>query len=683
MQNLFSLILIILFFNGLVSCKSIKEQSITSPDGNLIVSFRIENTLKGKRVPVYCVKYKGHSVIDESRLGMVLGNNDTLLNNLIIREVLLSEKNEEYPVDFGKTKTAVNNYKEMDICLGESGSLKRSLHIVFRAFNDGIAFRYQFPRQTELTDFLVTDELTTFLFNENPRVYYTAFDNYTNSHEALYSEKLLSEIPPEPALIDMPATFKLSDNLYAAITEADVRNYPGMYLIKGKGEDKTLFGALSPLPGQTEVKARLSAPARSPWRVIMIADKIGKLIESNLINNLCEPSENVDISWIKTGKTTWPWWNGTIAKNVDFKVGVNTATTKYYIDFAAKNGIAFHAISDENGIAWYGPSRGSEVANQDVTTPIPDLDMPEILRYAKEKGVGIRFWVHYGALQKRIDSAFALYGKWGINGLMVDFLDRDDQEIMNYMEEVLQKAAKNHVKIQFHGAPKPTGLKRIYPNLTNTEGVLNLEYLKWSDKCSPAHNVMIPFTRMLAGPLDYHLGGFRSVTREEFAKRFPEDPSGKRNRLNNSAPVVMGTRAHHMALYVVFENPEPMICDYPDAYKNQTGFEFVLKVPTVWDDIKVINAEVGEFITIARKKGNDWYIGSITNWTSRDLKIPLDFLSPGDYEAEIYSDTPETVKDPNVVSLSKSIVSSKDIIKANLVTGGGHVIHLKPNSDGK
>lgn len=670
-------------YNGTITNKSEKDNIILSPDGKLKIVISLKNSTVGESFPVYSILFKGQPVITDSELGMKFSGTDTFKYNLKVNNVILREKNEEYPVNFGKTKTAVNNYREMDIVFEERDGLKRLMHIIFRAYNDGVAFRYFIPEEKNLKNFTITEELTTLSFEQDPKATYLTFDKYTNSHEGLYKTSLLSQIPSGATLIDLPITFEVSDSIYVAITEANVRNYPGMYLVKDKVSGNILHCSLSPLPHQTIDKVKASAPMKSPWRTIMIADKVGKLIESNLIDNLNEPCAIGDISWIKTGKTTWPWWNGTTANNVNFEVGVNTATTKYYIDFASANGIAFHAISDEDGQAWYGKSRGDQIAYQDVTKPISSLDMPEIIRYAKEKGVGIRLWVHYAALQSKLDSAFAVYGKWGIDGLMIDYLDRDDQEMMNFMEEVLQKAAKNHLKVQFHGAPKPTGLKRTYPNLTNTEGVLNLEYLKWSNSCTPAHNVMIPFTRMLAGPLDYHLGGFRSVTREEFAKGNPANPKNIVNgrTSNNYEPVVLGSRAHLMALYVVYENPEPMICDYPDAYKNQLGFEFILKVPTVWDDIKVINAKIGEYITIARKNDKDWYVGSITNWTPRELKIPLDFLPEGKFEAEIYSDTSETDRNPNKIALSRLIVTSKDILDAKLVSGGGHVVQFKPLID--
>lgn len=537
-RNLFHLLIVFLVISGCSKADG-KGNTLISPDGTVKVVFSLKNNANGNDFPAFSVYFKGEQVVNESELGMQFENKDAMKYNLSLVNVSLSEKNESYDLSFGKTKSAKNHYNELDITLQEKNGNKRIMHVIFRAFDDGIAFRYLFPEQGNLKDIVITEELTTLSFVGNPKVSFTSFREYTNPHEGLYTTSLLSEVPSgftsstsekasNSLLIDMPVTLEFSDKLFVAVTEANVRNYPGMYLVKGS--NNTFFSALSPLPGQEERKAKAVSPLYSPWRVIMIGDRIGKLIESNIVANLCEPNAIGDISWINVGKTTWPWWNGNVAKNVDFRVGVNTATTKYYIDYAAANGITFHAISDDDGLAWYGKSRGDSVAFQDVTKPIPQLDMPEIMSYAKQKGVEIRLWVHYAALQKKLEEAFTLYEKLGIDGLMVDFLDRDDQEMMIFMEEVLQKAAKYHLKIQFHGAPKPTGLKKTYPNLTNTEGVLNLEYLKWGDKCDPDHNVMVAFTRMLAGPLDYHLGGFRSVRRDDFAKGSPSISNYKRDR---------------------------------------------------------------------------------------------------------------------------------------------------------
>jgi len=696
---------IALFFNTVtyVNAQQKNEKLLSSPDGKLSVVFSANE----KDYVAYAIQFMNKPVVKKSKLGLEIENDGPLGYDMKLIGVKMSQMNKTDTLITGKTKFAVNRYNEMNVALQEKSGQRRQLNIIFRAYNDGIAFRYYIPSQPKLKKFNITDELTTFNLIGDPKMHYTAYDEYTNSHETVYSSTLLSQIPTEVAvkkkstpnlddveytfvpivpsdfwLLDMPVLVENENGIFLSITEANVRNYPGMYLVKGKGTDHVLYAALSPLIGQYKVKARIETPFETPWRTFMISDQIGKLIESDIVDNLCEPNAIGDVSWMKIGKTTWPWWNGNVAKNVDFKVGVNTAFTKHYIDFASENGIAFHAISDDDGLAWYGKSRGDSVALQDVTKPISSLDMPEIMRYAKEKGVGVRLWVHYTALKRKLDEAFATYEKWGIDGMMVDFINRDDQDMMIFMEEVLQKAAKHHLKIQFHGAPKPTGLKKTYPNLTNTESVYNLEQLKWADKCTPDHNVMVAFTRMLAGPLDYHLGGFNSVKREDFKKGSPYASNYKTrwraNALNYYEPVVVGTRSHHMALYVVYENPEPMLCDHPEAYKNQLGFEFLLKVPTVWDETKVINAKIGEYISIARKKNNEWYIGTITNWDARDLKISLNFLPEGKYAAEIYSDTFETNNDPNVICKKNLVVTANDVLDVKLCEGGGHIVHLRP-----
>ncbi|MBI1984057.1 MAG: glycoside hydrolase family 97 catalytic domain-containing protein, partial [Acidobacteria bacterium] len=389
-----------------------------------------------------------------------------------------------------------------------------------------------------------------------------------------------------------------------------------------------------------------------------------------IVLNLNEPSRIADTSWIKPGKTTWHWWNGTEGEPAGFATQLDLRTMKHYVDFCARHGIAYHAVAstvDSDSRPWYQQTqRGfAPGPDTDILKPRPELEFEELARYAASKGVGLRAWVHWKALKPRLDEAFAQYERWGLCGLMVDFLDRDDQEMVEFAEQVLEKAAQHRLHIQFHGVWKPTGRERAYPNLFNHEGVLNLEYLKWSENPSPEHNLMAPFTRMLAGPMDYHLGGFRAVRREKFKPR-------------GVSPTVMGTRTHHLAMYVVYENPMPMVCDYPTAYENQPGFDFIERVPTVWDETRVLSAQVGDYIVVARRNANDWYLGAMTDWTPRSLEIPLDFLGPGSYVAEIWSDAPETAGDPNVLVKDRRSVSAQDTIRAKLSSGGGWVLHVKP-----
>jgi alpha-glucosidase len=303
----------------------------------------------------------------------------------------------------------------------------------------------------------------------------------------------------------------------------------------------------------------------------------------------------------------------------------------------------------------------------DVTTPVPGLDMKEICDYAKEHGVGIRVWVHWAALYPKLDTAFAIFEKWGLKGMMVDFMDRDDQEMVNMQTEIVQKAAQHHLHIQFHGAYKPTGLSRTYPNEFTREGTLNYEVNKWDKLITPDHDLNIVFTRMLAGPTDYHLGGFRAVPDSLFKVQY-------------TRPLMLGTRCHMLAMYIILENPLGMVCDYPAAYEGQPGFEFLKKVPTTWDETKVIGAKPAEYIIMARKKGSDWFVGSITNHAARQITIPLDFLEDGEYVAEIYSDAEDANTEPNHLKKESRTVYEKNTLSIQLAAGGGMVIHLKKNN---
>jgi alpha-glucosidase len=460
----------------------------------------------------------------------------------------------------------------------------------------------------------------------------------------------------------MPTLFQFPGNIFLAITEAELVDYAGMYLMKHNGE---LVSKLSPLPHQTGIKVKATLPHASPWRVLMISDRVGALIESNILTDLNEPCKIKDLSWIHPGKTTFPWWNGNVTPDTLNAPGNNFVTAQYYIDFCARNGIDYHSVVEYGLHQWYvddgvnfqpGP-------HADVTTPVPGLDMKEICDYASIKGVGVRVWVHWAALYPRLDTAFALFEKWGLKGMMVDFMDRDDQEMVNIQTEILQKAAAHHLHIQFHGAYKPTGLSRTYPNEYTREGTLNYENNKWTQGLPPDHDIYMPFTRMLAGSTDYHLGGFRAVPEKDYRAQY-------------TRPLILGTRCHMLAMYVVLENYLQMVCDYPAAYEGQDGFEFIKEVPTTWDETKVLDAQVCKYITIARRKNNDWYVGTITNHESRQVVIPLNFLGEGKYKAEIYSDANDVATDPNHLIKQTKEVTNKDVITFNIASGGGEVMRI-------
>lgn len=634
-----------------------KKISLNSPDGYIIFSFKLVN-----KSMLYNVTYKGKTIVDYSSLSLKF-DKDNFENNLKINKPVFRDTTEDYELIVGKAKKVHTHYKEVTIPIEETNSSFRKINLVVRAFNDGIAFRYVFLKNENEQNFTLLDENTTFKLAGDPQVHALLLPNYTSSHEGHYTISPLSKIEPD-TLMDMPALFEVPGKIYIGITEAELLDYAGMYLSK---HDGVLVSKLSPLPKQTEIKVKATLPHNSPWRVMLISDRIGSLIESNIITTLNEPCKIKDVSWIKPGKTTFPWWNGNVVPDTINAPGNNFVTNQYYIDFCARNNIQYHSVVEYGLHQWYtddgvGFQPGPHA---DVTKPVPGLDMKEICDYAKSKGVGIRVWVHFYALYPKLDTAFDVFEKWGLQGMMVDFMDRDDQEMVNMQTEILQKAAAHHLHIQFHGAYKPTGLSRTYPNEYTREGTLNYETDKWDDHgLNPDHDINMPFTRGLAGSTDYHLGGFRAVPQDKFRTQY-------------TRPLVLGTRCHMLAMYVVLENYLQMVCDYPAAYEGQPGFEFIKEIPTTWDETKVIDAKVDNYILIARTKDNDWYAGAINNHEARQLNISFNFLGEGKYEAEIYKDAPDVKENPNDLIIEKKTVTKNDNLLIQLGSGGGFVMHLK------
>ena len=631
--------------------------SLSSPNDKIVFTFSLIN-----KSPVYSVRFKGNTLVEPSPLSLELSNG-SFKNELHINNPVFSDITTDYELFAGKTKQVYARYKQLILPLEEMMAPFRKLNLSVRVFNDGLAFRYEYPEQKNWSDYTLLEEHTSFRLTGNPMVHTLFLPNYTSSHEGIYSSLPLSHVQTNN-LMDMPTLFEFPGKGYLAITEAALLDYAGMYLAK---EGDALVSKLSPLPGQMAIKVKARLPHQSPWRVLLISDRIGALVESNIITSLNEPSKIKDLSWLHPGKTTFPWWNGNVVPDTLNAPGNNFVTAKYYIDFCARNGIEYHSVVEYGLHQWYMDDGISfqPGPHADVTTPVPGLDMKKICEYAKQKGVGIRLWVHWAALYPKLDSAFTIFEKWGIRGMMVDFMDRDDQEMVNIQTEILEKAAVHHLHIQFHGAYKPTGINRTYPNEFTREGTLNYEADKWNAKgISPDHDITIPFTRMLAGSTDYHLGGFRAVQKNQFKAQY-------------TRPLMLGTRCHMLAMYVVLENYLQMVCDYPTAYEGQAGFEFIRSIPTTWDETRVINAKVNEYITIARRKEKDWYIGTITDHTARQINISFDFLGEGNYTAEIYADAPDTNKHPNHLTRQTKSISRKDHVIIAIASGGGMVIHLR------
>jgi alpha-glucosidase len=655
-KNLVLLLLLIIT----IPCLAQKNIELKSPDRNLVFTFHLS-----EKAPVYHVKYKGYLLIEDSYLGLSFKETGAWGANLRISKPLFSKTDVSYDLVVGKTKTVRNNYSEVRIPLIEKSGSQREVNLVVRVFNDGLGFRYEFPEQKNWKSYAMTDENSSFNIAQNPLVYSLFFGNYNNSHEGLYNILPYSDLKVD-TLMDMPSLFEFPNKTYMAITEANLRNYAGMYLKKHNG---VLLSQLSPQQGQTEIKVKATLPHQTPWRVMIISDRIGALIESNILVNLNDPSKIDDTSWIKPGKTSFYWWNGDVVPDTTFAPGINFETNKYYIDFCAANNIQYHAVIGYGGVAWFPnnwPGYGQSGTYSDVTRTVESLDMVQLCDYARTKGVGINVWVNWKALYPQLEQAFIQFEKWGVKGMMVDFLDRDDQQMVQIMEETLQCAARHKLYIQFHGSFKPTGLGRTYPNELTREGTYNYEQNKWNTApISAEHDLNVVFTRMLAGPTDYHLGGFRAVPKKDFKPQY-------------TRPLMGGTRCHMLGMYVVLESYLSMVADYPSAYRGEPGFEFIRHVPNTWDETVTLAAELKKYVVIARRKGETWYVGGINNLDERSIFLSLDFLSDkSDYSLSIYQDATDGALYPNKLIKTTKLVKKGDKIKIDLASWGGMAMEIK------
>jgi alpha-glucosidase len=655
MKKIIAFIFIYSMISGVVFAQSVR---LSSPDGNLQFRFKV-----GQQLPSYEIAFRNQTLIQNSTLSLDF-NNGTFGRNLKMGKPVYRTGDETYELIIGKTKTVHSRYKEVVIPLNEKQPPHRIIHLVVRAFDDGIAFRYEFPEQANWDSYVMYDEKDEFCLTGNPEATALFLPSYTSSHEGLYTKEEY-RLFKENELIDMPVLFEYPNQVYLAITEATVRDYAGMYLMKENG---ILKSKLSPSLKDARVKVTAALPHQSPWRVFMISNRIGTLIASNILTNLNEPCKIEDISWIKPGKTTFTWWNGNVVPDTSFMPGNNFETNQYYIDFAACNGLDYHSIYGYAETPWYtdnGFDFGNTGTIVDITKPIATLDMKAICDYAKSRGVGIHVWLNWKALYPKIDEAFTKFKEWGISGMMVDFMDRDDQEMIRIQEKILQKAAKHRLFIQFHGSSKPSGLHRTYPNEFIREGTLNYELYKWNDLINADHDISMPFTRLLAGAADYHLGGFRAVPKSAFKPQF-------------SNPYVTSTRCHMLAMYVVLESYLAMVCDAPPAYEGQPGFEFIQQLPGTWHQTVVPDAKVNEYVIIARRNNDHWFIGSINNSQKRSVNFSLDFLDEGTaYSMELYTDSDDTDTHPNHLVKTITIVRKGESVNLPLASDGGAVMIIR------
>jgi alpha-glucosidase len=662
---------ILLFWILMAMCSVQAQHTLLSPDGKLKVEIKVEHIL------AYQVLYQNQTLIKDSEIGFVFNMAPPLGKDMEVIKTTTHEFDETWTPVLKRSDYIRNHYHELILEIKEKKFPRRTMNLVFRAYNDGIAFRTEFMGNGNEHAYVMTDELVSFNFLEDHTCWAADYKGYRTHQESEFLKTKLSEITDE-MVIGLPMTLRIDEECYVAITEANITDYAGMYLKHDDSYGKfSVRSQLSPRNGQNENgdKVAFRFPKKTPWRVIMVGASPGALIESEIVMNLNDPCAIDDPSWIKPGISAWDhWWSG--------DVKMDNETIKKYIDLASKMGWTYQLIDWQ----WYGPFNTPE---SDITKPAPQLNMIDILDYAKKKNVKCWLWIYWTDVDKTDwEKTCALYESWGIAGVKIDFMARDDQEMVNWYHRIVKTAAKYHLMVNFHGAYKPDGWRRTYPNLLTREGVLGNEYNKWSLRVTPEHILTLPFTRMLAGPMDFTPGAFLNRIPEKFsnepaspdeivASANSADKASVRNERKPNAEA-MGTRAMQLAQFVVFDSPLIVACDHPDNYTDQLGVEFLKKVKSIWDETKILNGAIGEYITSARRTGNTWFIGSMTNSESRTLEIKLDFLSDKTYELVAFEDIPESSINAEKVIRTSKIVSKNEVIKIQMVSGGGYAAWLEP-----
>ncbi|MDF0486531.1 glycoside hydrolase family 97 protein [Sphingomonas sp. H39-1-10] len=640
---------------------------VVSPDGRTRLEIDAASGLR------YRVVRDGAEVIATSPIGMVTSQGGFGTSESAVTSSEASAVNDTYVPVAGKASRVADRYNQVVLHLtrGKDGV---TYDLVARAYDDGVAFRFVVAAQPRFDALDVYWETTGFYFPADYACWGANSGRFENSHETEF-DPIKASAMRGFHLYDAPLLCRTGKGETSfAIVEADKRDYPGAYYARradaGLGVNVALTSRRDNIPDSPAFKVSAHAaltqgPLLTPWRTVMIANRPGDLIESSLVQLLAAPSAIADTSWIKPGKSAWDWWNGW-AVNVP-NPGINTATYRAYIDFAKAMGLEYILIDE----GWYkGSSEGPRPA--DVTVPVPAVDIPGLVKYGAERNVGVWVWLQWKQLQRQLDAALPLYEAWGIKGIKVDFMDRNDQEMVEFYHELLSKAAAHHLMVDLHGAYPPDGLLRTYPNFVTQEGVLGAEYNKFGARITATHNVTLPFTRMLLGPMDYTPGGFRALPPAEFATK---------HRLLR--PYVQTTRGQAIAMYVVYESPLVMLSDSPDAYigadgRLTDGADFLKQVPTSWDETRFISGEIGQSIVLARRKGDRWYIGAMTNEQGRKISVPLATLGAGKrWRARIWQDG----ADMNHLKTSTTLVQSRDHVQLTLAPSGGAAMVLEPAGD--
>lgn len=624
-----------------------KDYSIQSPNEKTSVTISVSETIR------WSGSYAGIPLFTNNEINVTL--KDKVLGEApkVISAKETSNSTVETTVVGIKSKQIKNEYNELNL------KFKGDYSVVFRVFNEGIAYRFETRMKDQIT---VVDEKADLNFAGNFSVLFPEEESFISHNERSYLDESISAIA-KGRFCSLPALVKAEKNIKIGITESDLYDYPCLFL-EGTGKNtfvskypKAVLEAVPTKNGgdrNQEIKkeagyiALTEGTRNFPWRIFMLSENDAKLMENQMVYLLSRPNKLDKTDWIKPGQVAWDWWNDNNIYGVDFKSGLNTDTYKYYVDFAADFGMEY-IILDE----------GWSVTTTNLLKPNNELDLSELISYAESKNVGVILWLLWGPLDREMETILDQFKKWGVKGIKVDFMQRCDQYMVNFYERAARECAKRELLIDYHGAFKPAGMLRAYPNIVNHEGLKGMENNKWSKLITPEHDVTLPYTRMLAGPMDFTPGAMLNAQETDYA-------------ISWSNTMSQGTRCHQVAMYVVYEAPLQMLCDNPtNLRKEAETSEFISKIPTVWDETIGLDGEVGKYIAIARKKDNNWYLGAMTNWDERELEIDLSFLEAGNYQLEIMQDGVNANKSARDYKKVLLDVKSGDKLKVKMAKGGG------------
>lgn len=634
-----------------------RTYKVFSPDNKLMITIDVSNVL------TWGITYDKDVIIEPSEISLDFTDKDMNTGFNVVNHIRRNI-NEKRKAFLYKKEEIISHFNEIEF------ELKNGCKLQVRAYDNGAAYRFINSDKRNI----LNNEISNYRFSNNHKCYIPYVcdlrdnDQYCSAFESLYDKLCINDIKND-SLCLTPMMVCLENGIKAVICESGLYDYPGMFLERNLNQINTLkasfakspssfyiggFNNLNEMPKErNNYIAKLSPEQKLPWRIVMISDEDSEILDSDLVYDMAGECEIEDVSWIKPGKAAWDWWNDWNITGVNFKAGCNTSTYKHYVDFASKYGLEYVVIDE----GWSSNAK-------DIDNINPELDLNELISYSKQKNVGIILWASYLGIKGKEDYYFSRYSQMGIKGFKIDFFDRDDQLMVNYCYELARKAANYHLVLDMHGMFKPSGLNVRYPNVLSFEGVRGLENCKWHNYDMPDYDVTMPFLRMQAGPVDYTPGAMGNASSGVF-------------RPISQQPMSMGTRVHQLASYIVFDSPLQMLCDSPSFYERDTVCtSFIAKIPTYFEEYRPLKSEIGKYVSVAKRKGSEWFVGALTDWDSRTITIDFSFLPEGKYEAVVFEDGVNAGKNASDYCNYKLIITPSSVKQFLLASGGGLAIRI-------